>query len=139
MTKIKLLIYKLLNILYAYIGNLILKIDVNIVFNLKFVESKIGNYYRTKDYNRTKTKKRKYVIARHVLRVVLRNNTNMTLEEIANKTMCASHDNVINSLKQVDNLIQTDKVFRKGFYVLIKDLNLKYQKYKGKINSIEVL
>lgn len=129
MKKINIILYILLKRLHAFIGSLILKIKVEDVFNLKYIEKRIELFYRTPGYNKNKTRKKRFVLSRHVLRTVLRNNTNMSLDEIALYTQSISHATIINSHKAVDDMIKTDLIFNKEFMKLMKSMNLKYREY----------
>jgi chromosomal replication initiation ATPase DnaA len=122
--------YKILSWLFIRIKLSLESIEAGILFNINVVENKIGIFFGVNNYTKNKSREKKYVISRQVLATVLRNNTNMTLDEIGIHICNQGHDNILHSIKTIDNLIENDSRFRAKFFRLMKDLNLKYRKYE---------
>ena len=134
MKTIKIFIYRTLKRLHLFIGILILKIDIDVTFDLKIIRKSVGIYYEAKGYTKNKTRKRKYIIARQVFSVILTNNTDMSLDEIGKHICNQTHANIIYSHKCIDYMIETNIMFANKFFKLMKSLNLEYKKYNTKRN-----
>ncbi len=69
-----------------------------------------------------KCRKPKFVEARQVLGYFLRKHTELSLQEIG-MLIHRHHATVVHNIKQTEDLLQTDKAFRKRFEELNEEIN----------------
>ena len=67
---------------------------------------------------KAKTRKREFVVPRHAAMKLLKENTNMSLKYIGQSIGGRDHSSVIHALGAMEDLISTDKDFKKYFQQL---------------------
>lgn len=71
----------------------------------------------------TKSRKNKFVVAKHIARYLLSKYTKLSYEQITEKTGCINHTSVINSKKVVQNWFDTND--RRAFHIYNLEEELK--------------
>lgn len=68
----------------------------------------------------TQSRKREYLICRQLFQSLMIRYKIASLKQIGMKTGGRDHSTIINSRREIDNLITTDKVFRIGYENIVK-------------------
>ncbi len=91
----------------------------------------VSNHWNIQeDFNDIKTREREFIEPIYVAMTMAMDNTKLSLASIGGKFNGRDHSTVLHAHKTIDNLIDTDKVFRLKFQNALKKLNLRYKKYE---------
>lgn len=125
-------LFNLILLRLKFKGELSKHYSEDLVFATEII-SFIGSEFKLEDgWHLVSTNKRKYVVPKHIAITMIYDNTiNLTLWNISDLFQ-NEHAMVLYSHKTVDNLIDTDKNYKKRYEYLLNKMDLKYKKYKPK-------
>ena len=92
--------------------------------NIDYIQNTVANYFKiTKEKMKDKIRKKEIVIARQVAMYFSKDFTNHSLKSIGNHFGGRDHSTVIHAVQSVNDMIDTDNIFRNN----IQDLKKKFQ------------
>ena len=98
--------------------------DSNNEIDIDYIQNTVANYFKiTKEKMKDKIRKKEIVIARQVAMYFSKDFTNHSLKSIGNHFGGRDHSTVIHAVQSVNDMIDTDNIFRNS----IKDLKKKFQ------------
>lgn len=102
---------------------------------IEYIIKVVGNYYGVgMDYSQVKSRKRELVVARQVAMYFSNKYTNATLHVISEHFNGKNHATVLHAIKQVANLCETDKEFKKQVKDLKQIIELNAKSVEANVN-----
>ena len=98
--------------------------DTNYEIDIDFIQNTVANFYKiTKDEMKDKIRKKEIVIARQVAMYFSKGFTNHSLKSIGNHFGGRDHSTVIHAVQSVNDMMDTDNIFKNS----INDLKKRFQ------------
>jgi len=98
--------------------------DSNNEINIDYIQNTVANYFKiTKEKMKDKIRKKEIVIARQVAMYFSKDFTNHSLKSIGNHFGGRDHSTVIHAVQSVNDMIDTDNIFKNN----IQDLKKKFE------------
>ena len=98
--------------------------DTNYEIDIDFIQNTIANFYKiTKDEMKDKIRKKEIVIARQVAMYFSKDYTNNSLKSIGFHFGGRDHSTVIHAVQSVNDMIDTDIIFKKSINEINKRLS----------------